>query len=69
MFPDQDALRAGSSRVVVAVGLESRGQFAHDTGLAVAAHLGTPPVTFPRGHSGFMTHRRAFAEKLLEVLQ
>src|SRR5262249_52299357 len=68
-LPDVAALRATGARVVVAVGAQSAGQFAHDTGLALAERLGTRAVTFPGGHSGFFTHPHAFAEKLHQVLQ
>jgi pimeloyl-ACP methyl ester carboxylesterase len=52
--PDVDALRAASTRIVLAVGAESDGELAHRGGEAVAALLGTSPVTFPSGHGGFL---------------
>jgi pimeloyl-ACP methyl ester carboxylesterase len=51
---DFDALRAASTRIVVAVGAESEGEMAHRGGLAVAERLGTEPVTFPSNHAGFL---------------
>jgi pimeloyl-ACP methyl ester carboxylesterase len=66
--PDTATLQAASSRVVVAVGEASRGQLAHDTALALAERLETKAVTFPGGHSGFLSHPAAFAQKLHEVL-
>ena len=51
---DFDALRAASTRVVVGVGAESGQGIAGRAGLAVAERLGTPPVTFPGGHGGFL---------------
>jgi hypothetical protein len=51
---DFDALRAASARVVIGVGEESGQQVAGRAGTAVAARLGTPPVTFPGGHDGFL---------------
>jgi len=51
---DFDALRAASTRVVLAVGAESEGQMAHRGGVAVAERLGTTPVTFPSDHGGFL---------------
>jgi len=51
---DFDALRAASTRVVVAVGEESGQMVAARAGMAVAERLGTPPVTFPGGHDGFL---------------
>ncbi|WP_157244760.1 alpha/beta fold hydrolase [Nonomuraea typhae] len=50
---DFDALRAASTRIVVAVGEESEGEMAHRGGLAVAERLGSTPVTFPSHHGGF----------------
>ncbi len=51
---DFDALRAGSTRVVIGVGATSGQMIAGRAGLAVAERLGTPPVTFPGGHDGFL---------------
>ena len=51
---DFDALRAASTRIVVGVGAESKDQLAHRAGLAVAERLGTPAVTFPGDHAGFL---------------
>jgi pimeloyl-ACP methyl ester carboxylesterase len=51
---DFDALSAASTRIVVAVGEESRQMVAGRAGVAVAGRLGTTPVTFPGGHDGFL---------------
>lgn len=51
---DFDALRAAPARVVIGVGTESGNQLAGRGGTAVAARLGTMPVTFPGGHDGFL---------------
>jgi len=51
---DFGALRAASTRVVIGVGAESGQLVAGRAGLAVAGRLGTPPVTFPGGHDGFL---------------
>jgi pimeloyl-ACP methyl ester carboxylesterase len=67
--PDIEALRGGSSRVVVGVGEATVGQEAHETALALAERLGTEAVAFPRDHLGFVTEADAFAEKLQAVLQ
>jgi pimeloyl-ACP methyl ester carboxylesterase len=74
--PDFDALRAASSRVVIAVGAESGKTLARRAGEAVAEQLGTPPVIFPGNHSGFLGGEYgqqgdpdAFAAKLREVLE
>jgi pimeloyl-ACP methyl ester carboxylesterase len=72
---DFDALRAGSTRVVIGVGATSGQMIAGRAGLAVAERLGTPPVTFPGGHDGFlggeyggMGEPDAFAATLHKVL-
>ena len=73
--PDFDALRAASTRIVLAAGAESDGEMAHRGAEAVAARLGTEPVIFPSGHGGFLGGEYgqsgepdAFAAKLREVL-
>jgi len=73
--PDFDALRAASTRIVLAAGAESEGEMAHRGAEAVAAELGATPVTFPSGHGGFLGGEYgqrgepdAFAAKLREVL-
>jgi pimeloyl-ACP methyl ester carboxylesterase len=50
---DFDALRRGSTRVVIGVGTTSSQQLAGRAGAAVAERLGVAPVTFPGGHDGF----------------
>ena len=72
---DFDALRAASTRIVMAVGAESEGILARRAGEAVAEKLGTTPVIFPSGHAGFLGGEHgqqgepeAFAAKLREVL-
>ncbi len=72
---DFDALRAAPTRIVVAVGAESEGELAHRAGVAVAEHLGMPPVIFPSHHAGFLGGEYgqqgdpdAFAATLREVL-
>ena len=72
---DFDALRAASTRIVMAVGAESEGILARRAGEAVAKKLGTTPVIFPSGHAGFLGGEHgqqgepdAFAAKLREVL-
>jgi pimeloyl-ACP methyl ester carboxylesterase len=73
--PDFDALRAASTRVVIAVGAESGKTLARRGGEAVAEKLGTPVAIFPSNHGGFMGAEygqqgdpEAFAAKLREVL-
>jgi pimeloyl-ACP methyl ester carboxylesterase len=72
---DFDALRAAPTRIVMAAGAESEGELAHRGAVAVAERLGTPPVTFPSGHAGFLGGEYgqtgdpdAFAAKLRQVL-
>jgi pimeloyl-ACP methyl ester carboxylesterase len=48
------ALRAAPTRIVIGVGEESRQMLAARAAVAVAARLGTEPVTFPGGHDGFL---------------
>lgn len=66
--PDIAALKAGTTRIVVGVGKDSKGNLAHQGGLALAARLGKPVVTFPGDHGGYMRHPREFAETLRHVL-
>lgn len=73
--PDFDALRAASTRIVLAAGAESEGGMAHRGAEAVAERLGTTPVVFPSGHGGFLGGEygqrgepEAFAATLREVL-
>lgn len=51
---DFDALRAASTRIVIAVGIESEGELAYRGGLGVAERLGIEPVVFPSNHAGFL---------------
>jgi pimeloyl-ACP methyl ester carboxylesterase len=67
--PDLSALRNGPARVVVGVGDESTpDQLAYRAAVALAAGLGTEPVTFPGAHGGFASHSGTFAARLDEVL-
>jgi pimeloyl-ACP methyl ester carboxylesterase len=73
--PDFDALRAASTRIMLAAGEGSEGEMAHRGAFAVAERLGTEPVSFPSDHGGFLGGEYgqtgdpdAFAAKLREVL-
>jgi pimeloyl-ACP methyl ester carboxylesterase len=66
--PDIAALRASATRVVAAVGAESKGEPPYRAGVAVAERLGTQPVVFPGDHGGFGLDAEGFAAKLNEVL-
>ena len=52
--PDSDALRAASTRIVLAAGAESEGELAHRAAVAVAERLGKEAVIFPSHHGGFL---------------
>jgi pimeloyl-ACP methyl ester carboxylesterase len=72
---DFEALRAAPTRIVVGVGAESSQVMTGRTSVAVAGRLGTPPVTFPGGHGGFLGGEYgqqgepdAFAATLRQVL-
>jgi pimeloyl-ACP methyl ester carboxylesterase len=73
---DFDALRAASTRIVLASGAESAGEMANRAAAAVAKRLGTTPVTFPSHHGGFLGGEygwagdpEAFAARLRGVLR
>jgi pimeloyl-ACP methyl ester carboxylesterase len=73
--PDFGALRAASTRIVIAVGAESKGEMANRAAVAVAERLETTPVTFPSHHGGFLGGEYgqtgepdAFATTLRQVL-
>jgi pimeloyl-ACP methyl ester carboxylesterase len=72
---DFEALRAAPTRIVIAAGTESEGEFTHRAALAVAERLGTEATIFPSHHGGFLGGEfgqqgdpDAFAGKLREVL-
>lgn len=72
---DFDALRAVPTRIVVAAGSESEGEFTYRAALAVAARLGSEAVIFPSHHAGFLGGEfgqtgepDAFATALRELL-
>jgi pimeloyl-ACP methyl ester carboxylesterase len=73
--PDFEALKAASTRIVVAAGSESAGEMANRGAYGVAERLGTDVVVFPSHHGGFLGGEygwpgepEAFAAKLREVL-
>jgi hypothetical protein len=73
--PDVEALRATQTRIVIAVGEESKGTFTGRTAEATAALLGGPATVFPSHHGGFLGGEHgyagqpeAFARRLREVL-
>jgi pimeloyl-ACP methyl ester carboxylesterase len=73
--PDVDALVAAPTRIIVAVGEESRNVFTGRTSVATADLLGQRATVFPSHHGGFLGGEsgyagqpEAFARKLREVL-
>jgi hypothetical protein len=73
--PDIAALAAAPTRVVIAVGEESRDTFTGRTSVATAELLGQQATVFPSHHGGFLGGEfgyagqpEAFARKLREVL-
>ena len=73
--PDVDALAAAPTRIVIAVGEESRTTFTGRTAVATAELLGQQATVFPSHHGGFLGGEygyagqpEAFARKLRDVL-
>jgi len=66
--PDFAALQAMPSRVIVAGGTTSKGEFAQRTAVALAERLGTPLIDFPGGHAGFVSESKDFAPVLRRTL-
>jgi pimeloyl-ACP methyl ester carboxylesterase len=73
--PNVEALRAASTRLVIAVGEKSGEVLAGRAAKAIAERLGVAPVTFPGDHGGFlggeygqMGEPDAFAATLRDVL-
>lgn len=65
---DFAALLAASTRIVLAGGSAGREYIGYRCATAVAEHLGTAVVEFPSHHVGYMTHPRAFAQRLYDIL-
>jgi clorobiocin biosynthesis protein CloN7 len=66
--PDIQALRAASTRIVVAGGATSKGQLANRTVVALADQLGTTVLDFPGDHGGFLAFPEQFGRLLDRVL-
>lgn len=73
--PDVEALTAAPTRIVIAVGTESRGTLTGRTSKAMAELLGQDAIVFPSHHGGFLGGEfgqtgepEAFAARLREVL-
>ncbi len=74
--PDFDALRAASTRIVLAAGEDSDGEMAERGAVAAAERLGTAVVRFPGDHGGFFGGEYGqvgkpdeFAARLRQVLE
>jgi len=66
--PDIGALRAASTRIVVAGGATSKGQLANRSAVALAGQLGTTVVDFPGDHGGFLALPEQCGRVLGQVL-
>jgi clorobiocin biosynthesis protein CloN7 len=66
--PDLAALLAAPTRLIVAGGTTSRGQFPHRTAVALAERLGSPLLEFPGDHVGFIGRPEEFAAVLRAAL-
>jgi pimeloyl-ACP methyl ester carboxylesterase len=62
------ALTATATRVLIGIGVGSRGLVTYQTSMALADALGTPPVEFPGDHGGFVADPAKFADVLRHVL-
>jgi pimeloyl-ACP methyl ester carboxylesterase len=70
--PDVERLAAAKTRIVIAVGEESRDTLTWRASVGIAERLGQQATVFPSHHGGFVSHEHgqpeAFARKLREVL-
>lgn len=66
---DVAALAATPVRVVLAAGSAGRNTSIYRCAQALASRLGTELVGFPSHHAGYVSHPRAFAARLDEVLK
>ena len=65
---DVNALKAAKTRVVVAGGIRGREYICYQYAAEIANRLGTTLIEFPSHHAGYVSHPRAFAVQLDEVL-
>ncbi|MEU8798854.1 alpha/beta hydrolase [Spirillospora sp. NPDC048819] len=63
-LPDLDALRASSTRIVLAAGRESAGEPPYEATHILAGRLGIKAETYPGDHGGFGAEAEAFAARL-----
>ena len=66
--PDIEALRTVPTRIVVAGGVQSKGQLANRAAVALAGQLRTTVVDFPGDHGGFLALPEQFGRLLDRVL-
>ena len=66
--PDFPALEAAPTRLIVAGGTASKGEFPQRTAVALADRLGLPLMNFLGGHVGFLTEPVEFASVLSRCL-
>lgn len=62
--PDVATLKAGTPKIVVAIGEASAGLPIHEMSTALAVALGSKPLGFPGDHVGFENQPAEFASKL-----
>lgn len=67
--PSVDSVGSAGPRIVIAIGETSEEELSGRSTRALAQQLGTPPVTFPGDHAGFVADPAAFAERLLQTLR
>jgi pimeloyl-ACP methyl ester carboxylesterase len=67
-LPDVEALKAGPSRVVVGIGVDSGNLLTYRTSMRLAELLDSTPAMFPGDHGGFMGSPTEFADTLRHVL-
>jgi len=65
---DLAALASVLSKIVLASGSAGQAFLPSQCTVALAERLGTDVVAFPSHHTGYITHPRAFAERLREEL-
>jgi hypothetical protein len=66
---DLPSLEVAAAKIVVGAGRTSGTTMPHRCAIALAKQLGQQVEEFPGGHGGFVTHPRAFAKRLHEVLK
>jgi pimeloyl-ACP methyl ester carboxylesterase len=65
---DLAMLQAAPTRMVIAGGAASKGEFPQRTAAALAQRLGLPLIDFPGGHVGFITEPQEFVTVLRRCL-